>query len=313
MLKPLRKLFAKLSTEAIERAEVKEFEEANAVTPQQGRWLAFGAPLAYKEKESAHIFKLLPDSYGQEKDAHPLLMRIAELWEVEDTKQAKAFLDSALALEGSTKANEIYARFLSQHEKRYDATYGKDLCEHFFVKRSDTEDAKGLTATLQAAEKISTRAVDWHLIQNDITDEAEIEEVHHDFAHNLLPQIVTGGVKSYSDVLDKLTRPLFESHQHPAETYEISNFAAYDLGRVAYASRVFAAVDLLSEEEAWEYIRQAADTAAKMYRNWHEYVAAYLLGNALVNAGINYGDEASRINSYLIAHANSPLKKHSFA
>jgi len=312
MIKLLRKFFAGMTTEPMERAEIKEFEEANTVTPQQQRWLAFGAPLAYKYNESARIFIFLPDAYGNEKDLQPLVDRAREEWDVTDTESAKTRLDEYLSLENSSVANEIYINFLSEHEQRYDDNFGEYLYENAFVTRKDTEEAQGIELIFRAAEKASERAVDWHLIQNDIDDEDEIEEIAYEYAHDLLPRMITGGVKSYGDVLQKLTYPVLESHRHHAEIRNISNFAAYELGCVAYMSRVFAAVGYITEAEAWDYIKKAADMAAKLYKNWHEYIAAHCLGWGLINAGMHYGDEAQRINGYLIGHENSPLGESQF-
>jgi len=305
----LAKLFSKLTPEAMERPAVKELEEANAVTPDQRMWLAFGAPMAYKYKESARIFKLLPDDYGEAKDLQPLMDRINNSWLVTNTEEAKAMIESNIACECNAHvAKEIFTKFIANHEKRDEPEFGKYLHENFFVTNDDIKDLSGLEANYKAAIKNSANTLDWHLITNDITDEEEIEEKADEFALKTLKATITGGVKSYGDVIYRLTNPPVENHRHPLnETYGISNFAAYDLGCVAYMARTCAAVGYITEEEAWDYIKKAAEAASRIYSNWHEYVAAYSLGEALINGHIDSGREAAKMNAYLIGHKNSPL------
>ena len=322
--KVIRKAHAKLAPEPMERDSVKEFEEANAVTPQQQRWLAFGAPMAYYRKESARIFKLLPDDYGNAKDLQPLLDMVNNKWQVTNTEEAKTLLESNVTCECDTPVvNEIYKKFIANHEKRDEPWFGRYLHDNFFVTVDDIKDLEGLDTSYKAAIKNSATALDWYIIaatneegyeeKTEEEIEKDIEEKTRELALNSLRATITGGVKSYGDVISRLTDPLIESHKHPHnETYNISNFAAFDLGSVAYTARACAAVGYLTEEEAWAYIKRAADTASRVYSNWHEYVAAYNLGDALAHGSMDSGIDAAKMNAYLIGHKNSPLKEVMF-
>lgn len=308
--KQISKAHAKLAPETMERQSVKEFEEANAVVPQRQRWLAFGAPLAYMHKESSRIFQLLPDDYGNAKDLQPLKDTIENMWQVTTPEEARQLLNSNLALECSTPvAQEVFSKFIASHKNKNNPGFGKFLHEEFFVTADDIKDLSGLEASYKAAIKESATAADWHLIKNDITDEEEIKEEVHKIALEYLRAKITGGVKSYGDVIYYLTNPLLENHRHlQIETYEINNFAAYDLGSVAFTARVLTAVGHITEDEAWEYIKNTAEKASGLYSNWHQYVAAYVLGDALAHGSLDSGKNASRMNAYLIGHNNSPLK-----
>ena len=61
----------------------------------------------------------------------------------------------------------------------------------------------------------------------------------------------------------------------------INSTAAWDFGRTAQVARYSAHAGYLQEDEAWEYIKTAAENATKVYANWREYVAGYLIGRSI--------------------------------
>ncbi|MCL2189339.1 MAG: DUF1266 domain-containing protein [Defluviitaleaceae bacterium] len=61
----------------------------------------------------------------------------------------------------------------------------------------------------------------------------------------------------------------------------LQSYAAYDYGRTAFIARLCARVKFISEEDAWRFVECAANNARQLYNNWHEYIAAYVLGRAL--------------------------------
>lgn len=89
----------------------------------------------------------------------------------------------------------------------------------------------------------------------------------------------------------------------------IDNFAAWDLGRVAMVARYSVAFGYITEEQAWPFIEQAAQTASKVYKNWTQFFQAYALGRALA-----YGkyDFIVYEIAYLLNNENSPAKQHNF-
>ena len=98
----------------------------------------------------------------------------------------------------------------------------------------------------------------------------------------------------------------------PEEMSAIDNFAAWDLGRVAMIARYSVAFGYISEEQAWPFIEQAAQTSSKIYRDWTHFFQAYALGRAL-GYGMNdvYDYLADEI-AYLLYNENSPAKQHDF-
>ncbi len=95
-----------------------------------------------------------------------------------------------------------------------------------------------------------------------------------------------------------------------AELAAVNTTAAWDFGRTAYIARYSANVGYLTEDEAWIYIKAAADNAAKIYNSWREYLAAYIIGRAT-----GYGDNSSDLTEHLkffIGNSKSPFNEIPF-
>ena len=94
------------------------------------------------------------------------------------------------------------------------------------------------------------------------------------------------------------------------ELIGLSSLAAWDYGRTVYIARWSVAAGYLNEEEAWQYMRTAAENAAERYTDWREYIAAYVIGRA-----VGYGDNCMDIYptlNYLLKNNESPLNKAQF-
>jgi len=66
-----------------------------------------------------------------------------------------------------------------------------------------------------------------------------------------------------------------------AELAQITTLAAWDYGRTAFVSRFSAHSKFITEDEAWTFIKAAAENAASTYDNWKQYLAAYVLGRCI--------------------------------
>jgi len=118
----------------------------------------------------------------------------------------------------------------------------------------------------------------------------------------------TPELKSYFDAFGTLR--LDPKLKFPHDDMKvIDNFAAWDLGRVAMVARYSVAFGYITEEQAWPFIEQAAQTAGGIYKDWTQFFQAYALGRALA-----YGRHDFIVYeiAYLLDNENSPAKQHNF-
>lgn len=83
---------------------------------------------------------------------------------------------------------------------------------------------------------------------------------------------------------------------------------AWDYGRYVSLCRWAAAIDLISTEEAWEFMLKAAKLAQKSYSSWREYGLAYIAGRQtwLANISSESAEEQLEKIKSLIMDKNSP-------
>ncbi|MDV0446518.1 hypothetical protein MsAg5_03600 [Methanosarcinaceae archaeon Ag5] len=53
---------------------------------------------------------------------------------------------------------------------------------------------------------------------------------------------------------------------------------AWDIDRIGYLARIFAHVDFISEDEAWDYLKKASALAKEQFASWEEYFISLLIG-----------------------------------
>ena len=91
-----------------------------------------------------------------------------------------------------------------------------------------------------------------------------------------------------------------------SELSAVKTTAAWDYGRTCHIARHSAVAGYLEEDEAWEFMRTAAENASKAYENWREYLAGYIFGRAL-----GYGSDSADMRvvlKYILHNPKSPIK-----
>jgi len=120
-----------------------------------------------------------------------------------------------------------------------------------------------------------------------------------------VPRIISG-LDSYQIAGEVLT----DLGYSETELSWVSSTAAWDYGRVGLIVRYGTKAGYLEEGETWEFMRSAADNAIRVYRNWREYLAGYVIGRA-----IGYGNNSTDIYAtlrYLLHNENSPFRQALF-
>ena len=79
----------------------------------------------------------------------------------------------------------------------------------------------------------------------------------------------------------------------------IDNFSAWDYGRCGIIGRYASAVGYVSDDVAMDYMVTAGQNAAKDYKNWKDYIAAYFLGRALAYGIDDIEDYGGKIKGWL--------------
>jgi len=264
--------------------QIRAFENENPVTPEQRRWLAFGAPLAIIHHESLFCFKLKLEKLERKLMApQEFKDDFAKKWGITNGEEAHAVLKELLEMGRDTDfANEVFAKFVLTRED-----FGKPFKYQdytiFSITSDELTDLTGLEKSYETSLVMGKEVAKYYAAQDNITDEAEIEQMTQKLAMDYLAARITNSINSYGITLNGNVK--FEKDA-PEMLKTMQNFAAFDLGRVAYVARVCAALEYLQESEAWEYIKKAADTTSKMYNNWDEYIIAYCVGIALSGTNV---------------------------
>jgi len=266
--------------------QIQEFEKENPVTQEQRRWLAFGAPLANIHHETLFCFKLKFEKVTRKMmTMEEVQDNFTKKWEISNSEEACAVLKELVEMGRDTDfANEVFAKFILTRED-FRKPFKYQEYTNFSITSDELTDLNGLEKSYETSLAIGKDVAKYYAAQDGITDEAEIEQMTHKLTMDYLAARITNSINSYGTTLNGNVK--FEKDA-PEMLKTVQNFAAFDLGRVAYVARVCAAFGYLQESEAWEYIKKAADTASKMYNNWDEYIIAYCVGIAL--SGTNAED-----------------------
>lgn len=65
------------------------------------------------------------------------------------------------------------------------------------------------------------------------------------------------------------------------EIAECPSIMAWDIERLAYLSRVGAHVGYITQDEAWEWLKKAAQKTKEEFKDWREYAVSMVMGRAL--------------------------------
>ena len=87
---------------------------------------------------------------------------------------------------------------------------------------------------------------------------------------------------------------------------------AWDLVRVVNLARWSYLCGYLNEDEMWQVMQLAADTALEHFSSWEEYGASFVMGRGVWHGDPDDSETAYGIVSLLLEDSESPWKKSSF-
>lgn len=122
-----------------------------------------------------------------------------------------------------------------------------------------------------------------------------LEEGHRARYHTLFLELKSG--QPVQEEEHKASEECFEAAKKVLSsnlgfTYEhfngIQTIAAWDYDRAVNISRWSYALDCISEEELWSYIKRAAEQASRTYHSWSDYFIAFAFGRGIAYHGDIY-------------------------
>lgn len=84
------------------------------------------------------------------------------------------------------------------------------------------------------------------------------------------------------------------------------DITAWDTGRCVGVARMCYEANYLTEEEAWEFIHQAAALSKSVYSSWKEFARSYTIGRAMWSGPCIMLDNIMFFQKNLQEHENSP-------
>ncbi|MBC2262453.1 DUF1266 domain-containing protein [Listeria sp. FSL L7-0091] len=91
-----------------------------------------------------------------------------------------------------------------------------------------------------------------------------------------VPQNVTSTV--INDIAKASRKKDFNKDSLVSSAEKIKTFGAFDLERLGYLVRVCFSLDLLTEEQSWEFLNKFWEDAVLHFENWDDYIVSYLNG-----------------------------------
>jgi len=282
---------------ALTSSEMLQFEAAHAVSPERERYLAFGAFIITYNRESSRVFEL-----GH--SGNHALGLLRRFWGIEDREGTLEQLQRLITATGQSPiADEIYRNFiLSNQLDHLDPLL-------MFITGFDFSDFENLysNSVSRAEQVFESLYPDFGVFYPDETDLIDAEEIFDLLVYIQFAERVNRGLDAFIGARDLLINVLGYTED---ELLNISSLAAWDYGRVAFVARYSVAAGFLEEEEAWEYIKIAADRASELYTDWREFTAAHILGRALAFG--NPSDDFRYVLDFLLNHPESPFKTVDF-
>lgn len=280
--------------QALTSHEMRRFEEEHAVSPEQERYLAFGAFVLANNRESIRVFAL--------GDSGPHAARLlSEWWSVDDRESALEQLERLSSATGQSPiADEIYHTLVVNGYLDYVDGF------ILFLAGFDMTSMESLyNSSVNRAERMDD-ALD------TLMELLELDEEDRDEAFELLVYMqfadrINRGLEAYLGARDMLINFLGFTEE---ELLSLPTLAAWDYGRVAIIARYAVEAGFLEEDEAWEYLKIAADSSAEIYTNWREYTAAHILGRALAFG--NPSDDFRHTLNFLLHHPESSFQTIDF-
>jgi len=281
-------------TQALTSSEMRQFEQENAVSAEQERYLAFGAFVPANNRESIRVLAL--------GDSGPHATRILrDSWSITDSEGALAQIYRLSTATGQSPiADEIYRYFVLNNQ--LDEVDGIMLfLSGFDISRFENLFNNSVSRAEQMDAELDMLMEFLELDENDREEAFELL-VYLQFAER-----VNRGLNAYVGARDMLITFLGFTEE---ELLNLPTLAAWDYGRVAIIARYGVEAGFLSEDEAWTYLKAAADSASEIYSSWREYTAAHILGRALAFG--NSSDDFRHMLNFLLHHPESSFQTIEF-
>ena len=278
--------------------EMRRFEAANAVTPEQERYLAFGPFVLVGNNESIRVFAL------GESGLHATRL-LRDWWSVEDRESALEQVERLATATGQSPiADEIFREFVLTGNY----TEHLDGLGLFIVGFDITRFENLYNNAVSRAERMGDEALDSLLeaLEADGFDLSR-EEAFELLVYFQFAERVNNGLDAFVGAGDLLIKALGFTER---ELLNIPTLAAWDYGRTAIIARYGVAAGFLEEDEAWEYLKLAADSASETYSSWREFTAAHVLGRALAFG--NSSEEWRDMLNFLLNHPESSFQTIDF-
>jgi len=274
--------------------QMRQFEQENAVSAEQERYLAFGAFVLTNNRESIRVFAL--------GDSGPHAERILrDSWSITDSEGALTQIYRLSTATGQSPiADEIYRYFVLNDQ--LDEVDGVVLfLTGFDISRFENLFNNAVSRAEQMEDELDM------LVEFLELDEDEREEAFELLVYMQFAERVNRGLNAYLGARDLLIDSLGFTEE---ELLNLPTLAAWDYGRVAIIARYGVEAGFLDEDEAWEYLKVAADSASAIYSNWREYTAAHILGRALAFG--NPSDDFLHTLNFLLHHPESSFQTIEF-
>lgn len=153
----------------------------------------------------------------------------------------------------------------------------------------------------------------------DSTDSLTIDNHREFLTARLVASVrpIAGDVDDYNTLYNLRTmdilRPVLRNENFP------SHIRAWDLGRVAFVSRMSLRCGYLGDDEVWPMLTAALSAARDYYANWRQFAHGYLIGRSywmagydLKKAGAGANEIGAMINSLLVRQ-DSPWRRQTLA
>ena len=275
-------------------SDMRIFEEANAVSEERERYLAFGAFVPTNNRESIRVFAL-----GESGNHAPRLLR--DFWSITDEESAREQLERLSIADGQAPiADDIFNALVLRGQ-----TDEVDIMDVLF----GNFDTTGLDNVYNAAVARANRMEDEFELFLELAGatEDERDEAFELFVTVQFVDRINRGLDAYRDAKAMLINSFGFTEE---ELLNLPTLAAWDYGRAGFIARYSYAADYLGEEEAWYHIKLAADNASSVYSSWREFTAAYVLGRALA-FGSSSADIIDTLE-FLLHHPDSSFQTIDF-
>jgi len=306
---------------ALHSHKMQAFEAASPTTEQQKKWLAYGAILMVANAESSRTLDLMETQDSAAK-------MLSSWWDINNVNEALRTADYLSVAKGHTPfADEIY-KFVQKSEKTFTIT---DLelnfqdCNMANIFRRAIKSHTGIQLCDEALPRKELIDALAEIYANNNT-EVEHPETWTTSEKTELTQIINTIKQEFiNDLYENITQDINDSIEAyrtacvllkdlgytDEELASVPSTAAWDYGRVAFIVRYSVKAEYIEEGTAWNFLRTAADNAARHYKSWRQYAAGYIMGRALGYKNNSRDFHHSRL-PYLLNDPKSPFNEIAF-